>query len=190
MCEPATIAYMTMAMATASTAAQYSQAQDAANATNDQNARQYDNTLSAMRDNQASLSQQNQQEFAAAQQKAEDNSNRTRTADATARVAAGENGISGNSVDALFREISGGGARNQSSIYENYLTTNSQIANQGKSMSNNVTSQVNGLTNVAGPSALIAGLNIGSAGMNTYSSYKSGKFGQDGNQWKQPQGTA
>lgn len=184
MCDPVSLAAASMAMATVSTAAQFSAANDAANAKNDQNRRQYDNTLTSMRDNQAALSQQNQQEFAAAQQKAEDNNNRTRSVDATARVAAGENGISGNSVDALFREISGGGARNQSSIYENYLVTNSQIANQGKSMSNNITSQVNGLTNVAGPSALVAGLNIGSAGMNTYSSYKTGKFGQDGNQFK------
>ncbi len=184
MCEPTTIAYMTMAMATASTAAQFVSAQDQANAKNDQNRRQYDNTLTAMRDNQAGLSLQNQQEFASTQQNAEDAAARTRSTDATARVAAGENGIRGNTVDALFREISGGGARNQSSIYENYLTTNSDIANQGKSMSNNITSQVNGLTNVAGPSALIAGLNIGSAGLNTYTNYKSGKYGAVQGQWK------
>jgi hypothetical protein len=171
-------------MATAGTAAQFSAQQDAANAQNDQNARQYDLTLNSMRDNQAELGRQNQQEFAASQQKAEDNARLTRSTDATARVASGEHGVSGNTADALFREISGNGARNQSSIYENYLTSNSQIANQGKVMSNNISSQVNGLTNVAGPSALVAGLKIGASGMDTYSGYKSGKFGQDGNQWK------
>jgi hypothetical protein len=173
MCDPATLAVASMAMSVAGTAA-------SAQSQNKMNQANYDSAMTAYRHNDAALQYQNQQAFAATQQEAEEQQRQTLKADAAARVQAGESGIMGNTVDALFREIAGGGARNQSSIYENFLRgsfqTNQQRAGQVQMVNQTVASMPRS-------SGLAAGLQIAGAGMSAYGGYKSGKFGQDGNQW-------
>lgn len=136
------------------------------------NERNYKATMQAFRDNHGELQYQNLQEWGASQQQAQESSLETRQTSARARVAAGESGIMGASVDSLLREIDAQGATNQANIYSNYLGSHREISGQMRNQRNQTESIVSGLAPVRGPSALAAGLKIGSQALSSYSSYK------------------
>jgi hypothetical protein len=173
-----------LALQIAGTVGEFKQAKANAKAHNEMSQRNYKATMQTYRDNHAALGLQNLQQWEATQQESEENSLKTRPTAATAKVTAGESGIRGNTVDALFREISGNGERNQSSIYTNYLRANAAIGDRMRVDRDQTAGIVSGLAPVNKPSGALAALKIGSAAMNSYSGYKSGSFGNDGNQWR------
>jgi hypothetical protein len=173
MCEPLTIA--SAAMGIMGTAVQYQEGKANAKAQSAVNKQNYETTMQAYRDNHAELQYQNQQEWSSAQSQATQSALETRQVESSARVAAGESGIMGASVDALMRDIGGQGANNQSNIYANYLSENRAISGQLRNERNRTASTVSGLAPVKGPNGFAAALKIGSQAVDSYSSYKSGK---------------
>lgn len=161
MCEPTTIlAIASVASAAGSVVAQ-SQAADAQSASNQ---RQYDNTMRAYRENVNQTNLMQQQEREGSLMKVEDNNMKARAATSTASVAAGENGISGLSVDALMGDISFDQNRFNSSVQTNFDRAQGAISNQRENVYSNAASQINGLQTPASPDYLGAGLRIAQAG--------------------------
>lgn len=161
MCEPTTIlAIASVASAAGSVVAQ-SQAADAQSASNQ---RQYDNTMRAYRENVNQTNLMQQQEREGSLMKVEDNNMKARAATSTASVAAGENGISGLSVDALMGDISFDQNRFNGSVQTNFDRAQGAISNQRENVYSNAASQINGLQTPASPDYLGAGLRIAQAG--------------------------
>lgn len=161
MCELMTI--MTIASVASSVGGVISQNQ-AASAQSDANQRQYENTMRAYRENVNQTNLMAQQEREGALQSVEANSLKARAAESTATVAAGENGISGLSVDSLLGDINAKQGRYDSSIQTNLDRSEGAIRNQRENVYANAASQINSLQTPAAPDYLGAGLKILSTG--------------------------
>lgn len=111
--------------------------------------------------NQTNLMQQQERE--ASMQKLEENSLKATAARSTARVSAGEAGISGLSVDALIADIGNKQNRYDSSIMTNYDRANAAIDNQRINVQTNAANQINNLKTPAAPDYFSAALRIGNA---------------------------
>lgn len=160
MCEPTTI----LAIASvASTVASVSAQRQAASAQEQANQRQYDNSLRAMAANVNQTNAEHTQQREASMQKLEENNMAARSAAATASTAAGENGVSGLSVDALMSDIGTKQQRYNTSVDTNYQNIESAINNQRENIGINTASQINGLKTPAMPDYFTAGLRIGDA---------------------------
>lgn len=162
MCEPTTLVALSIASTAASLMAQ-GQAADAQSATNQ---KQYENTMRAYRENVNQTNLMQQQEREGSLMKVEDNNMKARAAASTASVAAGENGISGLSVDALMGDISFDQNRFNSSVQTNFDNAQGAIRNQRENVYSNAASSINGLQTPAAPDYLGAGLKIAQAGYN------------------------
>lgn len=160
MCDPVSMTVLTVASTVASLSAQ----QQAADAQGQSNQRQYENTMRAYRENVNQTNLMQQQEREGSLQKVEDNNMKARAAASTAAVAAGENGISGLSVDALLGDISFDQNRYDSSVQTNFDNAQGAIRNQRENVYANAASQINGLQTPAAPDYLGAALKIGQAG--------------------------
>ncbi len=162
MCEPTTLMALTAASSVASVIAQ-SQAADAQSAAN---MRQYQNTMAARATNinQTNLAQQQERE--GAMQKLEQNDLAARAGASTARVSAGESGISGLSVDALLADMGNKSNRFQTAIDTNYDRASTAIALQRENVNTNAASQINSLKTPAMPDYFGAALRIGNAAYN------------------------
>lgn len=160
MCDPVSLAVLTVA----STAASVSAQQQAADAQAETNQRQYDNTMRAYRENVNQTNLMQQQEREASLQKVEDNNMKARAAASTATVASGESGVSGLSVDALMSDISFDQNRFNSSVQTNFDRAQGAISNQRENVYANAASSINGLQTPAAPDYLGAGLKIAQAG--------------------------
>ena len=125
------------------------------------NQRQYENTMRARAANlnQTNLMQQQQRE--AGSQQLEQNNMAARAARSTSTVSAGENGISGLSVDALMADLGNKQNRFNSSVVTNYDNSSMAIANQRENVDINAASQINNLKTPAMPDYLGAALRIG-----------------------------
>lgn len=169
MCEPTTI----LAIASvASTVASVSAQSQAASAQSAANQRQYENTIRARNANINQTNVMQQQEREAASQKLEQNNMAARAAKSTATVSAGENGISGLSVDALLADLGTKQGRYNSSVQTNFDNSTMAIANQRENIDINAASQINSLKTPAMPDYFGAALRIGNAGA------KAGFFGE------------
>lgn len=161
MCDPVTVLAIASVASAAGTVVAQGQAADAQTATNQ---RQYENTMRAYRENVNQTNLMQQQEREGALMKVEDNNMKARAAQSTATVAAGENGISGLSVDALLGDISFDQNRYNSSVQTNFDRSEGAIRNQRENVYSNAASQINGLQTPAAPDYLGAGLKIAQAG--------------------------
>ena len=132
----------------------------AQNAYNDQQAK---NAMEAYRANLEQTNLMQSQEHAAATQKVNENNRAAEAAKATARVSAGESGISGLSVDALLANLSGEQARYNESVNQNYENASMAIDNQRTNAQVNAASQINSLKTPQAPDYLGAALKIGQA---------------------------
>lgn len=160
MCE-LTTAMMALSIAS-STAGLVAQSQ-AASAQSSANQRQYQ---AAMQARAANLNQTNleaSQERAGSMQKLEENNLKAREAVSTARVAAGESGISGLSVNALLSDLGTKQNRYNSSVATNYDSAMGAIENQRQNIQTSAASQINSLKTPAAPDYLGAALRIGTA---------------------------
>jgi hypothetical protein len=165
MCEPTTI----LAIASvASTVASVSAQSQAASAQSAANQRQYDNTMRARAANLNQTNLMQQQEREAGSQQLEQNNMAARAAQSTATVSAGENGISGLSVDALMSDLGTKQNRFNSSVVTNYDNSTMAIANQRENVDINAASQINSLKTPAMPDYFGAALRIGNAAYNGY----------------------
>ncbi|MFN4278305.1 MAG: hypothetical protein ACK4FJ_18585 [Ferrovibrio sp.] len=125
----------------------------------------------ATRDQYADLQLQREQERQAAAQEKQDISLDAIKARATARVAAGEAGVSGLSVDQLIadyydRELTAKDRINQQTEWKSQ-----QIANQMSGVKAQGDDRINSQRMKAGPSFFDAGLRIVGAGIDSYSNY-------------------
>lgn len=137
--------------------------QQAANAQSASNQRQYASTMQAYRENVNQTNLMQQQEREGSLMRVADNNMKARAAQSTATVAAGENGISGLSVDALMGDLSFDQNRYNSSVQTNFDRAEGAIRNQRENVYANAASQINGLQTPAAPDYLGAGLKIAQA---------------------------
>jgi hypothetical protein len=163
MCEPTTM----MALTIASTAASVYGQQQAAKAQTRANQQTYDSQMQAYRFNQASSNFTRVQEAENLAQTRMTNDAAARRAMATARVSAGESGVTGLSVDALLADIGARAGMDNSNAETNYLRRDRAI--QADAMNNwaNTSSAINKLQTPTAPDYLGAALKIGTA-VNNY----------------------
>lgn len=160
MCEPATI---TLAITAASAAA--SVAQQASNASYQQkvNNVQRENSITSRNANLVQVEVQKQQAVTQAGQKQFENNLNAQKAESTAKVSAGENGVSGLSVDALLGELDATRGRYNSSVDANLRDSVQSFDNQRDNIQTSAVNQVNSLKTPQAPDYLGAALKIGGA---------------------------
>lgn len=127
------------------------------------NQRQYENTMKARAANINQTNLMQQQEREAAMQKLDENNMAARAAKSTATTSAGDNGISGLSVDALISDLGSKQKRFNSSVSTNYDLASQGIAIQRENVDINAASQINSLKTPAMPDYFGAALRIGKA---------------------------
>lgn len=154
MCEPTTLALLSMASAGAGLVGQVS----AAGAQADANQRQYDNAIQARSDNANQITLRRQQEGEAASQKTIENDSQARQAQATAMAMGGPSGLS---VDALLGDMRRKQATYNQSVNENLDRTNFALDNQLTNVNRGTASDINSLKNPDMPDFLGAALRIG-----------------------------
>lgn len=168
MCEPTTIAYAAFALTAASTAGSlYAQGKQAQSQSKAQ-WQQYENDMTAYRANLANIEVTRNQMQADATQKVNDNNAASRAAQATARVSAGESGVSGLSVDALLRDLAGEAGYDNTNVEENYLRQNTALNAKRENIYNATASDINVMQTPQGPDYFGAGLRLGQAALGTY----------------------
>lgn len=163
MSEPISLAAATLLLSGASTAAgvvgqmqQQKAQQSAAN-------RQRDAEMQAYRDNIVASNTKMVQEGQAATEKADRAALEARKAKATAITSAGEAGVSGMTVDALLRDISGQGLENVSAVEANYLRQREADIYERDNLRNSTISGLNSIKPATSPDYLGAALKIGSS---------------------------
>ena len=190
MCDPVSIAAASLAVATIGTAAtvvgQQQQAsaqhkyQKAAVEQGDKIAHQ--DFINRISSTQTRLTQEEE----AASQKIGMNNVEAAKAISTSRVAAGEAGVQGNSVDALFADFHAQQANFNQSINNNVAGGRGQYRNDVlgiQSQGENALASLR-FAPVSGPNYLAAGANLAAAGLNTYDRYQ---IRQEANANREPQ---
>lgn len=137
--------------------------QNAASAQEAYNQRQYANTMRARAANMNQVNLEQQQERENAMQKLEQNDLNARAALSTGRVAAGESGVSGLSVDALLADLGNKSNRYSTSVKTNYDRTSQALNNQRENIDINAASSINQLKTPQAPDYIGAALRIGTA---------------------------
>lgn len=137
--------------------------QQAANAQTQANQRQYDAIMAARAANINQTNLMQQQEREGAMQKLEENNLKANAALSTAKVASGEAGVSGLSVNSLLADLGTKQNRFNSSIETNYDRTTEAINIQRQNVGINAQSQTAQLKAPAMPDYFGAALRIGNA---------------------------
>lgn len=177
MCEPATLAMATFALSAASGVASYQAASGQAKL---QTHQYNENRKSALADYRAQLVDAGTRQMQE-QQAASENMTATQR-NALARVAAGnaavaETGTSGYTVAALMSQVLGDAGRDASTQKTNMDWQQGQLNREREGIRSSTISRINGATPGVKPSGLASALQIGAAGLNSYTGYKTGKFG-------------
>jgi hypothetical protein len=161
---------------TATTAAgaiiSYQQQQAQADQTDAYNKQQAANINQARINNYDQAQEQLAYKNTDAAQQQEDMTMKTRAALATSLTSAGENGVSGNSVNALANEYYGRQANFNSDIDYNRNADDNQIALTEQSFNTNAQSQLNQLQPAQQPTILSPILSIGGAAANATTQYE------------------
>jgi len=165
MCEPTTAM---LVLTAASTAMSVNAQQEQASAQEAANQRQYQNSMKAMAANVNQTNAEHMQQREAAIQKLDENNMNARAARSTAQVSAGENGISGMSVDALLSDLGNRQQRFNSSVTTNYQNAEMAINNQRENIGIDAASQINSLKTPSMPDYAGAALRIGTAAYDYY----------------------
>lgn len=174
----ALLATTTAIVGVASAGMEYVHAQQTANVQEQMYQQQYtQNAQSAQKaavQNYAAIDQRIVQEQTAASKEVEQSVIEARKAAATTRVAAGEAGISGLSVDALLGDIYGASARHADEVNQQTEWTVQQLQREKEGISSNAQDRINSVQSpvISRPNFLDLGLRIGSTAANSYSTYK------------------
>lgn len=91
---------------------------------------------------------------------------------ATAKVAAGESGVSGLSVDGLLRDFYGREGRYNDRVDQNTEWTTNQLQLEKTSSGLQTVDRINSVPTAKRPSFLDAGLRIAGAGLDSFAAYK------------------
>lgn len=172
MCEPSTIALASFALSAVSTGAglisqqQQMRAQEAYNQQAANNARiARDQNISALEWERTSAAED------AREQKTQ-NMMALRRAQSTARVASGEAGVSGLSVDALLRDLSMQAGYDNAVVDKNFERQNVNINARRENTQISMANTINSLQPVQTPNYLGAALQIGQSGLGAYRGYQ------------------
>ncbi|HJV74071.1 MAG TPA: hypothetical protein VJ654_07620 [Noviherbaspirillum sp.] len=161
MCEPMSTSTALLLMAGASAASTVYTQKQAANAQEEFNDRQHKNDMDAYRQNLAQTGLQSSQAAEQASEKKFMNNRAAQEARSTALVQAGENGVSGLSVDSLLADIDMKRGEYNSSVDSNLRDTNSALDDQRINIRNNAASRINQLRTPQAPDYLGQALRIG-----------------------------
>lgn len=179
MCGPLAIPLVTLAITAVGTAAsisqQQSQARSTANAQNEFNRQQEKNALTARNQNLSALEAERAAALGDTREQINQNQIALRKAQATARVSAGEAGVSGLSVDALLRDLGGQAGYDNATATENYLRQNADINARRENAQIGAVNSVTSIRNpqIQAPDYLGGALRIGQAGLSAYSDYQA-----------------
>lgn len=168
MCNPAAIAYVGLAITAASAAAQIDAQNKNTKAQAQANQTQYEGQMTAYRSNLANIEVTRGQMESDVTQKVNENNAASRAAQATARVSAGEAGVSGLSVDALLRDLAGEAGYDNTNVEENYLRQNTALNAKRENAFNSTASAINTLTTPQAPDYIGAGLRVAQSGLSAY----------------------
>lgn len=166
MCDP--ISGAAFAISALSTAVGYVGAQEAADAQNEAYEANRVNALNAFADKQAQMDRRAVQEQEAASNRKFENNLERRAAQATAMVAAGESGVSGLSVEALFNDLGARTARANANIDHNTDYTMQQLEAEKRGQTYQTLDRINSVKRGTEPSLIDAGLRIAAAGVSSY----------------------
>ena len=128
----------------------------------------YINALSAGRDEQQALTNREMQEQDALAQKQHLSFLEAAQAEAEALVAASADGVSGQGVDLLIRDIQGEAAYNRSINEENYRNTAQQLTDEKKGAVAKMKDRINSIAPPRKPSPFGMILGIAGAGVKAY----------------------
>jgi len=171
-----TLATLAISAATsvASVVGQQNQAEATAASQNRYNRQMEQNALVARNANLANLEVERNTALEDTREQINQNSIAARRATATTRVSAGEAGVSGLSVDALLRDLSGQAGFDNATATENYLRRDANINSRRENAQNEATSTVNSIRQpvIQAPDYLGAALRIGQAGITAYGQYQ------------------
>lgn len=113
------------------------------------------------------------QEGRAATQKKLETALATKSAAATATVAAGEGGVSGSSVDAVLGDIYSRGARANGAVDENLQMTRDYLSAEMDGQRATGQNQINSVPLPQAPNPFAALLNVFGSGIGIYSNYRN-----------------
>lgn len=171
MCDPLSIA--SFGLAAGQSVAQYQQQKAYAKYQDQLYDQNKQNSLAAMRDEYQSTQERQQQEVAAASQQIESRKIQQMQETASARVAAGESGTTGFSVDRVLRDIGAVASRDVSTMEQNRDWNMSQLNQQMKATQSTALSRINSVQKGIKPSIWGALLGVGSAGVDAGIQYKT-----------------
>jgi hypothetical protein len=160
MCEPATIGLVIAAVGAGLSVAQQEKNVSYQNKVNDQ---QRENSIEARNQNLSQIEVAKQQATTQAGQKVFENDLAAQKALSTSRVSAGENGVSGLSVDSLLAEIDATRERYNDSVKSNLTDKVVGFDLQRENVQTGAVNSVSQLKTPAAPDYLGAALKIGSA---------------------------
>ena len=172
MCDPMTMAVASFAIGAAQSVASFS----AQSAAADEQNRLYEqnrlNAIAAFEDNQRALTNRQSQEQEAAGAQKFDNAIEARKARALNRVAAGESGVSGITVESLMRDMYQQEARVNDRVDQNTDWTMAQLQDQKRGDGYRTLDRINSVQRANKPSFVDLGLKLAGAGLNSAASYR------------------
>ena len=176
MCEPATIAAVTMAIVGAGSAvAQHQSAEAQAKINNNLFKQNKENAYAAMRDELLGIQNRQSQETEAASQAIQKRRRQEMEDMSSATVAAGEAGVTGLSVERVLRDIGAVASRDVSTVEQNRDWTLDQLTEESRGIATKTESRIYGVARGIKPSAWATGFKIAGSAANAYSAYSSGK---------------
>lgn len=159
MCEPSII--LGAALSLAQTGAGLAAEKRNADAQRRANAQRAENVREATVENYAALQARREEERAAAGQKIEENQREALRARERARVAAGEAGVSGLSVDALVRDLGGQEARFAGAVRQNFDAFSAQTEREMEQAERGARAELRSMPEPTPPDYLGAGVRAG-----------------------------
>jgi len=177
MCNPIVLAVASFAVGAAQAVAQHQMASAQAKQQNQLYEANRRNAIMAFENKQSQTNTRIAQEQEAAEAEKFDTALEARAARATNRVAAGESGISGLSVEGLARDFYGKEARYTDRIDQNTDWTVAQLGMEKKGQSYEALDRVNSVQRAIKPSFAATGLKIAAAGIDAFSSFKTNTKG-------------
>lgn len=176
MCGAGAIAAATMAITSAgSMYMQHEQAEAQADYQDTMYQRNRENSYDALSQRYGDIGTRQSQEQQAASERKEEVTRKARAEMATARVMAGESGVSGNSVDMALRDISGAAARDRSTVDQNLEWTLGQLQRQKTSSQTNAKNRINSVQPGQEPSDSALGIGLVNTAAQGYMQYDSVK---------------
>lgn len=178
MCNPMALAVASFAMSAGSAVMQHQSASAQAKL---QTQAYEENRKQAFLDMQQQLADANTRQLQEQQSAAQTIDERRRKAlveASTAKAAAADRGVSGFTVGALISQVMGDAGRDITNIETNREWAMGQIEREKSGIRASTISRINSMAPGVGPSSLATGLQIGSAALNSYSAYKTDKFGK------------